>query len=265
PVRFTSGNSSQAGVCPSQNLTDAFETINGYSVTLAENGWLSDDPDFDAQKPYSNRDPRFAETVLADGMPFKASTIETFAGGQDEGPVTLGGTPTGYYLRKYVQEATNFDPGNIVSNRHLWIIYRYAETLLTYAESMIEAFDDPAYSDASYPKTALWALNQVRANVGMPPVVASGKDDFIAKLRNERRVEFAFEDQRFWDIRRWGIGDPTQRNIYGVSIEKTDTGAKLYHRILYETRYWNDKMYFYPIPQSELFKNRYLAPQNAGW
>jgi hypothetical protein len=265
PVRFTAGRSSVSGVCPSQNLVDAYETINGYPVTLAENGWLCDDPAFDAQNPYANRDPRFAETVLADGMSFKGSVIETFAGGQDEGPITRGGTPTGYYLKKYIQPTTNFDPGNEVSNRHLWIIYRYAETLLTYAESMIEAFDNPAYSDATYTKTALWALNQVRVNVGMPPVTATTKEEFIAKLRNEWRIEFAFEDHRFWDIRRWDTGEQTQRQLYGVSIEKTESNAKRYHKILYETRYWNNKMYFYPIPQSELFKNRNLAPQNPGW
>jgi hypothetical protein len=265
PVRFTAGKSSQAGACPSQNLVDAFETINGYPVTLSENGWLCDDPAFDEQNPYSARDPRFAETILADGMDFKGSKIETFSGGSDEGPITLGGTPTGYYLRKYIQPTTHFEPGNIVSNKHLWIIYRYAETLLTYAESMVEAFDNPAYSDATYTHSALWALNQVRENAGMPPVTATNKDEFIAKLRNEWRVEFAFEDHRFWDIRRWEIGAQTQTRLYGVSIEKTELDTKQYHRILYEARQWNDRMYRYPIPQSELFKNTGLAPQNTGW
>ncbi|MDR1981578.1 MAG: SusC/RagA family TonB-linked outer membrane protein [Tannerellaceae bacterium] len=265
PVRFTSGESSQAGTCPSQNIVDAFETINGYPVVLTETGWQCEDPVFDPQKPYANRDPRFAATILADGMAFKESVIETYAGGRDEGPVSLGGTPTGYYLRKYIQPTSSFEPGNLVTNKHLWIIYRYAETLLTYAESMIEAFDHPNYTDATYTRSALWALNEVRNAAGMPLITAAGKDEFIERLRNEWRVEFAFEDHRFWDIRRWQIGNQTQTLIYGAEIDLNDSGGKTYSRFLYESRYWNDKMYFYPIPQSELFKNTNLAPQNSGW
>lgn len=265
PPRFTHGMSSQAGSCPTQNLVDAFETLNGYRVTLLDNGWQCDDPAFDSQHPYSNRDPRFAKTVLANAMSFKGSVIETFAGGRDQGEVALGGTPTGYFLRKYIQESTSFEPGNLVENRHLWIIYRYAETLLTYAESMVEAFDNPAYTDGTYTRSALWALNEVRASRGMPLVTTTDKTEFIERLRNEWRVEFAFEDHRFWDIRRWRIGDTTQNQISGVAIERTATSGDLYYRFTYESRYWNDKMYLYPIPQAELYKNLNLAPQNPGW
>lgn len=265
PPRFTYGMSSQAGSCPTQNLVDAFETLNGYRVTLLDNGWQCDDPAFDPQHPYSNRDPRFAKTVLANAMSFKGSVIETFAGGRDQGEVALGGTPTGYFLRKYIQESTSFEPGNLVENRHLWIIYRYAETLLTYAESMVEAFDNPAYTDGTYTRSALWALNEVRASRGMPLVTTTDKTEFIERLRNEWRVEFAFEDHRFWDIRRWRIGDTTQNQISGVAIERTATSGDLYYRFTYESRYWNDKMYLYPIPQVELYKNLNLAPQNPGW
>lgn len=265
PPRFTHGISSEAGTCPTQNLVDAYETVNGYKVTLLDNGWYCEDPEFDPQNPYSNRDPRFAKTILANGMPFKNSTIETYAGGRDEGPVALGGTPTGYFLRKYIQESTSFEPGNLVSNRHLWIIYRYAETLLTYAESMVEAFDNPAYTDGTYTKSALWALNEVRTSRGMPTVTTADKTEFIERLRNEWRVEFAFEDHRFWDIRRWKIGDKTQVEISGVAIEKTVTSGDLYYRFTYKNRYWSDKMYLYPIPQQELYKNLNLAPQNPSW
>ncbi|MDR1369069.1 MAG: RagB/SusD family nutrient uptake outer membrane protein [Dysgonamonadaceae bacterium] len=265
PVRFTYGATSQAGTCPTQNLVDAFETINGYEVTLSENGWQCNDPTFNPLDPYANRDPRFAKTILSDGANFKGSTIETFNGGTDGGTVPLGGTPTGYYLRKYVQETSNFEPGNQVSNRHLWIIYRYAETLLTYAESMIEAFDNPNYTDATYARSALWALNEVRTAVGMPAVNLSGKEEFIERLKNELRVEFAFEDHRFWDIRRWKTGDRPQTQIYGVDISFDGSDNKIYRRFLYESRYWNDKLYLYPIPDAELFKNSNLNPQNSGW
>lgn len=267
PIRFTLGNrtgNAATATFPTQNLVDAFQTVNGYPVRLGANGWECEDPSFNPQDPYADRDPRFYWTVLADGSPFKGSVIETRNGGQDDVLVTEGGSPTGYFLRKYIQESTDFDTDNPVTNKHHWIIYRYAETLLTYAESMIEAFGDPSYTDATFTMSAADALNQVRANAGMPAVTATGKEEFIEAVRNEWRVEFAFEDHRFWDVRRWKIASDTQRSIYGVTISEED-GAKTYQRALYETRTWNERMYLYPIPQSELFKNTNLNPQNTGW
>lgn len=269
PIRFTEGSRSgfvATATFPSQNLVDAFQTINGYSVALENTGWVCADPSFDPQEPYANRDPRFYRAVLANGMLFKGSNIETFAGGRDNAALSAGGTPTGYFLRKYIQESTSFTPDNTVVNKHHWVVYRYAETLLTYAESMAYAFPtDMNYTDSTYPYSALWALNQVRTNAGMPAIPFCTQDEFIRHLRNEWRVEFAFEDHRFWDIRRWKIGDTTQRELYGVKIEKRADGRLEHFRNLYETRKWRDCMYLYPIPQSELFKNTNLNPQNPGW
>lgn len=263
PIRFTEGKrTGPTATFPSQNLVDAFETINGAAVKLTDAGWVSDDPQFDPQKPYDNRDPRFYRTVLANGMTFKDSEIEVFEGGADHAEVTAGGSPTGYFLRKYIQETTSFVPDKTVTNKHHWVVYRYAETLLAYAESMVNAFGSPDYSDPDYPYSALWALNQVRSNAGMPETDA---DDFRNKLINEWRVEFAFEDHRFWDVRRWKIGDETQRELVAVNIRKDADGTLNFYRQVYENRKWTDRMYFYPIPQSELFKNRNLYPQNLGW
>lgn len=263
PIRFTEGKrTGPTATFPSQNLVDAFETINGAAVKLTDAGWVSDDPQFDPQKPYDNRDPRFYRTVLANGMTFKDSEIEVFEGGADHAEVTAGGSPTGYFLRKYIQETTSFIPDKTVTNKHHWVVYRYAETLLAYAESMVNAFGSPDYSDPDYPYSALWALNQVRSNAGMPETDA---DEFRNKLINEWRVEFAFEDHRFWDVRRWKIGDETQRELVAVSIRKDADGTLNFYRQVYENRKWTDRMYFYPIPQSELFKNRNLYPQNLGW
>lgn len=268
PIRFTEGKRPSMGLAsstfPSQNLVDAFETINGYSVRLGENGWICDDPGFNAQLPYENRDPRFSRAVLANGMTFKSETIETYVGGKDDAPVAQGGTPTGYFLRKYIQSTTSFVPDKEVKNKHHWVIYRYAETLLTYAESMINAFGDPDYTDNTYTYSAAWALNQVRQNAGMPTVTTSDKKEFITRLYNEWRVEFAFEDHRFWDVRRWKIAGETQRELYGVKIVNNN-GVLHFFRNLYENRTWRNCMYLYPIPQSELFNNPNLNPQNPEW
>ena len=271
PYRFAYGSRATAlvasGNYPTQNLVDAFETLGGYKVTLGSEGWQCADPDFDAAHPYDNRDPRFARTILADGMPFKNSTIETYVGGADDRAVSLGGSATGYFVRKYLQENANFDPTQTgaAAYMHHWVLYRYAETLLSYAEAMVNAFGSGTYTDGEFTRSALDALNEVRANASMPEVAGGSKAELLERVRNEWRVEFAFEDHRFWDVRRWKL-DPatTQTSIYGVQVVRNDNGSKNYYRRLVETRAWRDAMYLYPIPQSELFKNTNLA-QNPGW
>ena len=266
PVRFTEGErTSMAGSFPTQNLVDAFQTAAGYDITLGANGWQTDDPNFDLTKPYEGRDPRFARAILANGMAFKGSTIETFVGGKDYSATRSElGTPTGYYLRRYIQESTSFTPEAKVTNKHQWIVYRYAETLLTYAEALNEYLGNPTTTEGSFSMSALDALNLVRANAGMPDVNATSYAAFRDAVRREWRVEFAFEDHRFWDVRRWDIGQATQGQIDGVEITKSGNQLS-YRRITVENRTWAAKMNLFPIPQSELFCNTNLNPQNTGW
>ena len=99
----------------------------------------------------------------------------------------------------------------------------------------------------------------------MPLLTSMGQEAFLVRQYSEWRVEFAFEDHRFWDVRRWKIADTTQRELYGVKIEKQQNGTLSFYKNLYESRTWRDCMYLYPIPQSELYKNTNLNPQNAGW
>ena len=266
PPRFTEGKRTYiSGTYPTQNLVDAFETENGYDITLTANGWSTADPDFDISEPYKGRDPRFEKTVLANGMSFKGAKIETFEGGADYSATRADlGTPTGYYLRKYIQESTSFVSEATVKNKHHWVVFRYAEALLAYAEAANEYFGNPAQSDGTLKLTAAAAINQVRANAGMPDVKATDYSSFQDAVRREWRVEFAFEDHRFWDIRRWKIGGSTQTQIDGAHIAKV--GSRLeYSRVMVERRTWAEKMNLYPIPQSELYVNTNLNPQNTGW
>ena len=264
PVRFTQGQkTSMAGTYPTQNLVDAFQTLGGYDITLEDDGWHTDDPAFDISDPYAGRDPRFARAILADGMSFKGTTIETFVGGADYSATRQDlGSPTGYYLRRYIQETTDFTPEANVSLKHSWIVCRYAEILLSYAEALNE-YNGPDFKGEGFTLSAREAINLVRDNAGMPDVVASGKDAFRKAVQREWRVEFAFEDHRFWDVRRWKIGSDTQSQIDGVEITVAG-GKKDYRRIMVEKRTWADKMYLYPIPQSEVFCNSNLT-QNQGW
>ena len=262
PVRFTEGDrTSMGGTYPSQSLVDAFQTLNGEDITLGANGWQTKDAAFDITTPYEGRDPRFARAVLANGMAFKGSTIETFVGGKDYSATRSDlGTVTGYYLRRYIQESTSFTPEATLANKHQWIVYRYAEALLTFAEAANEAFGP---TDASLGLSALDALNQVRANAGMPDVAAASKEAFRTAVQREWRVEFAFEDHRFWDIRRWKIASNVMGQLDGVEIVKNGS-TYTYSRKTVESRTWANKMYLYPIPQSETFNNPNLT-QNDGW
>lgn len=265
PVRFTMGErTSISGTYPTQNLVDAFQTKNGYNIVLTAQGWQTDDPEFDVSKPYDNRDPRFAATILANGMNFKESVIETFEGGADYAASRSDlDSPTGYYLRKYIQESVSFVPENKVQAKHHWIVYRYAEAILSYAEAACEYFKDPAASDGDLHMSALTALNMIRSNAGMPDVAAASYNDFIPALQREWRVEFAFEDHRFWDVRRWKIGSSTQDKINGVKIIKSGDELE-YSLFKVESRTWAEKMNLYPIPQKEVFSNSNLT-QNMGW
>ena len=131
---------------------------------------------------------------------------------------------------------------------------------------MVNAFGNPDYKDADYPMTAREAVNMVRARgkVEMPPYpTGMTKADFIERLKNERRVELAFEGHRFWDIRRWKDLYKTA-DIYGVKIIKNKAGKFKYTKFLMETRTITDNLYFYPISNTEKYKNPNLG-QNPGW
>jgi hypothetical protein len=252
PIGYEGANT---GNCPTQNLVDAYEMkANGLSISDPGSGYNPLDP-------YTGRDPRFALTILYNTSTFKSKPLECWTGGANAAPKAYA-TKTGYYLKKYLIESISLEPGSISSRQHTWVLFRYGEVLLNYAESMNEAFGPENASDLGM--TALQAVNLIRSRAKMPAFPAGlTREQFRSKLQNERRVEMAFEEQRFWDIRRWKIGDTT-RDIYGMEITKNADGTFNYTKKLIERRAYEDKMNLYPIPLSELFKNDKLE-QNPGW
>lgn len=248
PMGFEGGKS---GLNPSQNLVDAFEMRDGSTFD-----WNNPVHVANMYNP-GMRDPRLFSTVLANGSVWKGTTVETFVGGKNA-PVD-GGTKTGYYLKKYLVEGVSLDPNNTTVARHVWVLFRYSEILLNYAEALYAAYGNPDYTDAAFTMSPRAAVDKVRLRAGMSKVKS---DNFGERIRNERRVELAFEDHRFWDVRRWGIADKTM-SIYGVKIEKDGDGY-IYTRQLVDARVWDEKMYLYPISNKEKFKNN-LLKQNPGW
>lgn len=252
PVGFEGAD---PGTAPSQNLVDAYQ-MQATGLDINEDG-----SGYDPSAPYEGRDPRLEATILRNGSEWKGREVETWTGGRD-GPPQNRVTKTGYYLKKYVIEDVSLEPGNTTTATHTWVVFRYGEVLLNYAEAMNEAYG--AENPADMGMTAREAVNLVRQRAGMPDIpVGMSQDEFREKLRNERRVELVFEDHRFWDIRRWKIGSQTAQ-IYGMDITQNDDGSFNYQRKLVEEHVWDEKMNLYPIPQSEIYKNENLE-QNPGW
>lgn len=250
PISYEGATLNTANV-PTQNLVDCYDLSDG-----TEFDW--NNPDHTAD-PYSNRDPRFAKSILYNGATWQNVAVETYFGGGDGQP-NYGATTTGYYLKKYVNSSVSLVASATSTAVHHWFIFRYAEILLNYAEAVYNATGSATTSyNGSY--TALEALNLVRASAPMPTY--SDDTDFVNRLRKERRIEFAYEDFRFWDIRRWKIGEQST-DIYGVNITMADDGSLTYEKELVMQKVWDDKMYLYPIPNSEILINSNLV-QNPGW
>ena len=252
PMGVTGGNTT---TCPTENLASAFEMKDGRAFD-----W--NDPTMKAN-PYKDRDPRFYLTIVHNGMLWPAKkAVDISEGGANGLPLT-NATTTGYYLRKYVDNSISFEAGSTTAaTHHNWILFRYAEVLLNYAEAMIHVNGNCDYKDATYTMSAREALNAVRKRAGIPEVAACSQDEFLMRVKHERRVEMAFEGQRFWDLRRWKNLDET-KNIYAVRITHHD-GVLSYEKTLLSERSVSNKLYFYPIANVELFKNKKLV-QNSGW
>ena len=262
PIGFVGGNS---GTCPTQNLVDAYE--------VKKTGNVLDGTVFDwnnpalTANPYANRDPRLAFTVVLNNTTWADNqVVQTWEGG-NSGLPKAGASKTGYYLKKYVDKTISFQPSGTTATRHVWVVFRYAEVLLNYAEAMNEAFPTPTYKDATFTLSAVEAINLVRKRTGVSLLAiptSINTADFRTKVRNERMVELAFEDHRFWDIRRWMIGPQTTAIKRTKIVKDPVTNVFTYTTYTTTDRIWDDKMYYYPIPLAEIYKDRNLT-QNPGW
>lgn len=263
---------------PTQNLVDAYRMADGSRFD-----WNNP---AHAAAPYQDRDPRFYASIHYDGAPWvarppdavqydSAGVIQTFrqltladgtvVPGVDtrQGPIEdWNGTYSGYYKRKSIDPTVDHQ---YVSQEVPWFFFRFAEVLLNYAEASLEAGDVGE---------ATWALDRVRRRSGMPPIAASlAGSSLREEYRNERRVELAFEEHRYFDARRWMIAPQVfGENARGIDI--TVRAGNLHDRSTYhdysyrvidvQQRRWEDKMYFMPIHRDEMNRNSLLV-QNPGY
>lgn len=256
PVGFPAANS-PGRTSPSQALVDSYPMSNGLAITDAASG-------YDENNPYANRDPRLTFTVLYNGAQWLATQLQTYEGGQSKPNNGQQQTITSYYMRKFMGDFEN--TSTYSSHSEDWVIFRYAEILLSYAEARNETMASP---DADV-YNQLIALRK-RAGVsqgsdGMYGLKAGmNQAQMRAVIQNERRIEMAFEEERFFDIRRWKIAETVMNQpVQGQTIVKSGFGYNYNLTNEQTNKFLAPKMYLYPIPYDEVVKNPNMK-QNPGW
>lgn len=244
------------GNCPTQNLVDAFEMTNGKAID--EEG-----SNYDPQNPYANRDKRLALIVARNGEVWPDQELETYVGGANSSSVTYG-TPTSYYLKKYVNQSTIIKANGASSFYHIWITFRLAEFYLNYAEAALNYTGSGYTAPTGLSMTAAQAINTVRKRAGQPDLATNlDFDAFKKKYENERFVELAFEGHRFFDLRRWKEAPEYLKTIKKMTITKNTDGSLTYTPGTLETRTWKDAWYLFPFPQKDIMNCNYV--QNPGY
>ena len=238
----------KSGVTPSENLVSDYED-RGTPNPLDR---------------YDKKDPRLGYTIVTNNSVWNGRTIEIWQGGQDDFTKT-NASKTGYYLKKFLN-----DNLYLIQNQqvvHSWILFRYGEVLLNYAEAMNEAYGPD--NDNGYGLSARQAVNKIRKRIGvsMPDVVAANTNELRTIIKHERRIELAFEGHRYWDLLRWkDAGKALNMPLSGVTAQKNTDGTFSYSTFEVENRKFDAiKMYLYPIPQTEVVKTGNVVTQNPGW
>ncbi|MES2265422.1 MAG: RagB/SusD family nutrient uptake outer membrane protein [Bacteroidota bacterium] len=255
PVGFTSANG-RGQTSPTQELVNAFPMANGLPIADAASG-------YDVNKPYANRDPRLAKTILYNGAAWLNSELQTYEGGQSKPNGSLQQTKTSYYMRKFMG---NFENTNAYSSHSTdWLIMRYSDLLLGYAEALNES-EGPT---TNVYNTLISIRKRAGINAGSDNLygLKAGitKEDMRTVIQNERRVELAFEESRYWDIRRWKLAENNMNQPRtGLSIVKVGTIFNYNPVNVLASKFVAPKMYLYPIPYDEVQKNPNMK-QNPGW
>jgi hypothetical protein len=244
-------------VSPTQDLVNAFPMLNGKAITDPTSG-------YDPSHPYRDRDPRFGATILYNGATWLGGTLQTYNGGASRPLNGQTETQTGYYLMKFMspQDTTST---KFVQHIQDWVYFRYAEVLLNYAEA-----ENEVAGPTSDVTTQLYAL---RNRAGIPAGadgtyglgVVTDKATMRTIIQNERRIEMSFEEQRYFDIRRWKLAATVMNQPRtGVSINNSG-GTLTYNYVnVLTTKFVAPTMYLYPIPYAQVIEDPNLK-QNPGW
>lgn len=257
PLGFSGNSLGNGNTNPTQNLVESFLMKDGTKYVSTS-----------VDDPFKNSDPRLDFTILHHGSRWLNTTLDTQVGGTHN-PSGAQYSRTCYYMAKFMKDYQT--SSNYEDNIHLWVMYRYGEVLLNYAEALNEVALAGGTIDN---KEVLNSLIQLRKRAGIEP----GNENYYGLpapqnydaaemreiIRNERRIEMAFEEQRYWDIRRWRIAeDIFKEPLKGLNIQVVGNKT-IYNEVNVLSAEFDTKRYFYPIPYSEVIKNGNMI-QNPNW
>jgi hypothetical protein len=248
-----SQKNSNSNYVPTKALVDAYQTIDGKSINDPTSG-------FDPYNPYLRRDPRLRFSVFLDGDVLPGGQVfkpNPNSGTADAVGSTYIASTTGFNIKKYINNEDYANPTNCGINI---ILLRYAEVLLTYAEAKIELnqIDQTVYD-------AINAIRNKRDDVKLPSITGNRTQAELREIvRQERKVELAFEGLRLFDIRRWKIAENVMNGpVYGITYvnngQLVTVQSAAFNRVFDKSRH-----YLWPIPQKEANLNPNLT-QNPNW
>jgi len=239
---------------PTQEMVDAYEMSNGLPITDPASG-------YDPNDPYKNRDSRLEASILHNGSAFKGGVLDCIFPNGISAPLRTGlSSITGYYIRKFLDESVPAEEFKSVTS---WKELRYGEVLLNYAE---------AQNENSGPDASVYdAINEIRARAKMPDLPSAlSQDEMRQRIRHERRIELAFENQRWYDLIRWKIAEQVLNGkfFHGMKVTQNSSGGLNYDPTFTidfrNKQVFQTKNYLLPIPQEEIEKNSKLT-QNPGY
>lgn len=217
---------------------------------------------YDPSDLSKNRDPRLSMTIYWNGFTFGKGIYncdpDTNASpGHDGLHAGNQSTKTGYMIRKYIDDNYIYDGGDNNKYPLKLPVIRYAEILLSYVEARIE--------NGTFANSDLRYLNQVRQRpgVGMPAITETDLTKLREIVRKERRVEFALEGTRLWDLLRWDIAkEKISGDVWGASFvgsaatnQRNSSAGKTdpfgVNRWYVGTRDYASGPEVWPIPQNE--------------
>lgn len=258
PLGFSGNAQGYGNTNPTQNLVESFLMKDGKTPGNSTKHEYNEKND-----PYRDRDPRLELTVLHHGSSWLNTQLQTNLGGANN-PSGAEYSRTSYYISKFMKDyktKSEYDSEAL----HLWVMYRYGEVLLNYAEALNEYQSTPSQDVYN----AIIALRKRAGideddNYGLGALGSINKTDMRKIIQNERRIEMAFEEQRYWDIRRWRIAEEVfEKPLEGLNIQISGA-VTTYYKINVLSTTFNVKRYFYPIPYSEVIKNKNMV-QNPNW
>jgi hypothetical protein len=228
--------------------------------------------DYNPADPYSlvnsrKREDRLKYTVFFNESKLKDTIVSTYVGGKDGLFSSPTATKTGYYMSKFVDQSLDLAKGN--TSQRAWVFMRYAEILLNYAEALNEYDNTANFSDIAKVLDDLRNRANLRTFDSSDKSLLKNQDEMRKYIKQERRLELAFEEHRFWDLRRWKDAEEVlSKPVNGIRITKDETGNYTYATFEADTRFFDPKMYWYPIPRTEVLKYRNAGKsivQNPGW